>query len=161
MVAVSPTWGYKKKSEGTVSRKIVLGFDESQSAKSALAFAAGLAKAEGAELIVAHVLEWSPYSFLTPEELEERHKRRQEELNRAESALLGPVKDSLANSGITVSTVLKYGHITETLCDIIKESGASQVVIGRTGHSTLSSRLFGSVAGSLAQVSPVPVTIVP
>ena len=38
---------------------------------------------------------------------------------------------------------------------------AAQIVIGRTGHSELASRLFGSVAGTLAQASPVPVTIVP
>ncbi len=144
-----------------MSRKILLGYDESQSAKSAMAFAISLAKSEGAEVVVAHVLEWSPYSFLTPEELEERHKRRKEEIHRGETALLGPVKEEISKSGIAVSTVLKYGHVVETLCDIIEETGASQVVIGRTGHSSLSARLFGSVAGSLAQASPVPVTIVP
>ncbi|WP_068111237.1 universal stress protein [Tropicimonas marinistellae] len=144
-----------------MSRKIVLGFDDSESAKSALAFASGLAKVEGADLVIAHVLEWSPYSFLTPEELEERHKRRKEELDRAEKALLGPVIEELGQQGINASTELRYGHIAETLCKIIEETSASQVVIGRTGHSSLSSRLFGSVAGSLAQASPVPVTIVP
>ena len=144
-----------------MKRKVVVGYDDSESAKTALDFAARLAEADGSELIVAHVLEWSPYSFLTPEELEERHKRRQEELERAETALLAPVTESLKGRGITVSTALRYGHIAETLCQIIKEAGASQIVIGRTGHSTISTRLFGSVAGSLAQVSPVPVTIVP
>ncbi|MCP1337128.1 universal stress protein [Futiania mangrovi] len=142
-------------------QKIVVGYDDSASAKSALEFAASLAKAQGGELVVAHVLEWSPYSFLTPEELEERHKRRQEELKRAETALLKPAVEGLRGSGITVSTALKYGHIAETLCTIAKEAGASQIIVGRTGHSALSSRLFGSVAGSLAQASPVPVTIVP
>lgn len=144
-----------------MARKIVLGFDDSESAKSALAFVMELAKAEGAEVVVTHILEWSPYTFLTPEELAERHKRRKEELSRAETALLAPVMDELGKKGVNASAVLKYGHIVETLCEVINETGASQVVIGRTGHSSLSSRLFGSVAGSLAQVSPVPVTIVP
>ena len=141
--------------------KIVVGFDDSDSAKSALEFAAGVAKAQGCALIVVHVLEWSPYSFLTPEELEERHKRRKEELERAESALIAPVMKRLEDQGVRASSMLKYGHIAETLCDIVEKEGASHVVIGRTGHSSLSSRLFGSVAGSLAQASPVPVTIVP
>ena len=144
-----------------MSRKIVVGYDDSSSAKSALAFATGLAKAQGSELVIAHVLEWSPYSFLTPEELAERHKRRREELERAETALLAPVVKSLAGSGLTVTTQLKYGHIAETLCDIARDVEAEQIVIGRTGHSSLSARLFGSVAGGLAQASPVPVTIVP
>lgn len=91
----------------------------------------------------------------------ETHKRRTEELQRAETALLEPVVKKLAGSGIKVTTSLKYGHIAETLCKVAKDEGANQIVIGRTGHSEMASRLFGSVAGSLAQASPVPVTIVP
>ncbi len=144
-----------------MSEKIVVGYDDSDASKSALAFATTLAKAQGADLIVAHVLEWSPYSFLTPEELEERHVRRREEMSRAEEALLAPVRAELASAGVQAETVIKYGHIADTLAAIIKETGAKQVVIGRTGHSTLSSRLFGSVAGTLAQEATVPVTIVP
>ncbi|UWQ82883.1 universal stress protein [Leisingera caerulea] len=144
-----------------MSNKIVLGYDDSEAAKSALAFAVSLAKSQGAELVIAHVLEWSPYSFLTPEELSERHKRREEELKRAEDALLAPVRKNLEGSGVDVTTELRYGHIAETLVDVIKESAAGHLIIGRTGHSALSSRLFGSVAGSLAQAAPVPVTIVP
>ncbi|MGR3761858.1 universal stress protein [Roseobacteraceae bacterium NS-SX3] len=144
-----------------MSQKIIVGFDDSDSAKAALNFAAGVAKDRGFALVVAHVLEWSPYSFLTPQELEERHKRRKEELDRAEAALLEPVRKELEDRGVSVETVLRYGHIAETLVDLIKETGATHLVIGRTGHSALSSRLFGSVAGTLAQAAPVPVTIVP
>ncbi|UWQ13673.1 universal stress protein [Aliiroseovarius sp. M344] len=144
-----------------MSNKIVVGYDGSDSSKATLDFAIGLAKAKGASIVIAHVLEWSPYSFLTPNELEERHKRRGEELARAESAVLAPVVKELANSGVEISTALKYGGIADTLCDIIKAEGATQVVVGRTGSSGLSSRIFGSVAGTLAQISPVPVTIVP
>lgn len=144
-----------------MSEKIVVGYDDSGSSKSALAFAAELAKAKGCEVIIAHVLEWSPYSFLTPEELEERHKRRNEELERAETALLAPVRAELASQGVEAQTVIRYGHIAETLGKIIEETDAKQIVIGRTGQSEFSSRLFGSVAGSLAQVATVPVTIVP
>lgn len=144
-----------------MSHKIVVGYDGSDCGRAALEFAIDVAKARNGSIVIAHVLEWSPYSFLTPTELEERHKRRNEELERAESAVLAPVVDGMKNSGVEVSTALKYGHIAETLCDIAKEEAAHQIVIGRTGHSKLSSRLFGSVAGSLAQAAPVPVTIVP
>lgn len=144
-----------------MSQKIVVGYDGSKGAKAALDFAVSLAKAQGGGIVIAHVLEWSPYSFLTPTELEERHKRRTEELARAESAVLAPVVEQLKGSGVEVTTALKYGHIAETICSIAKAEDASQIVIGRTGDSALSSRLFGSVAGSLAQAAPVPVTIVP
>lgn len=144
-----------------MSKKIAVGYDGSESAAGALDFAVSLAKASGAELVVAHVLEWSPYTFLTPTEIEERHKRRKEELERAEKAILTPALDKLTKSGVKVTTALKYGHIAETLIKIAEEHGVDQIVIGRNGHSQLSSRLFGSVAGSLAQAASVPVTIVP
>jgi nucleotide-binding universal stress UspA family protein len=138
-----------------------VGFDGSEAAKRALDFAVAGAKAQGGSVLIAHVLEWSPYTFLTPTELEERHKRRQEELERAETALMKPVVEQLAKEGVTVKTVIQYGHIAEKLCEIAADNGASQSVIGRNGHSGLGSRLFGSVAGSLVQTAPVPCTIVP
>lgn len=144
-----------------MSRKIVVGFDGSEASHRALDFATTRAKAQGDSIVIAHVLEWSPYSFLTPNELEERHKRRQEELTRAETAILAPVTARVEAAGVPVSTVLKYGHIAETLVQIAKDEDAALIMIGRMGHSGLSSRIFGSVAGTLAQVAPVPVTIVP
>lgn len=144
-----------------MSQKIVVGYDASSDSDKALAFAVKQAKAADGEIVVAHVLEWSPYSFLTPQEIEERSKRRKEELKRAEEAVLAPVVKKLADSGVKVTAALKYGNIAEVLIDIAKAEKAEMIVIGRTGHSGLSSRLFGSVAGTLAQAAPVPVVIVP
>ena len=144
-----------------MTNTIVVGYDGSESAERALEFAAARAKSQGVSVTVAHVLEWSPYTFLTPEELEERHARRTEEMARAESIVVAPVLEKLTGQGIEATADIKYGHIADTVCQIAKDRGASQVVIGRTGHSSLTSRLFGSVAGTLAQASPVPVTIVP
>lgn len=144
-----------------MSHKIVVGYDGSDSAKAALSFAVNVARLQGGSIVVAHVLEWSPYSFLTPNELEERHKRRGEELARAEEAILLPALKKLTESGVPISTALKYGHIATTLGQIAKDEGADQIVIGRNGEPGLASRVFGSVAISLAQGAPVPVTIVP
>lgn len=144
-----------------MAEAIVAAYDGSAAARRAVDHALALAKARGAPLVVAHVLEWSPYSFLTPEEIAERHKRRSEEITRAQSAVLAPLVAELSGRGIEVETVIRYGHVAETLCEIASEHGAGQIVIGRTGHSTLASRIFGSVAGSLAQMAPVPYTIVP
>lgn len=144
-----------------MSRKIVVGFDGSPASNRALEFAISRAKAQGDSIVIAHVLEWSPYSFLTPTELEERHKRRTEEMDRAETAIVGPVLAKIKAAGVPVTTAMKYGHIAETIVQIAKDEDAALIMIGRMGHSGLSSRIFGSVAGTLAQVAPVPVTIVP
>lgn len=144
-----------------MSRKIVVGYDGSEASRRALEFAVGRAKAVGDSILIAHVLEWSPYSFLTPSEIEERHKRRAEELDRAERAIIAPVKAKVEAEGVPVATAMRYGRIAETLCKIADEEGAALIFIGRMGTSGLSARIFGSVAASLAQIAPVPVTIVP
>ncbi len=144
-----------------MSKKYVVGYDGSPASRRAADFALDLAKEHGADVLIAHVLEWSPYSFLTPEEIEERHKRRGEELARAEAAVIKPLKDELAASGVSVESVIKYGHIADTLCVIASESKASQIFVGRDGSSAIAARVFGSVAGSLAQCAPVACTIVP
>lgn len=144
-----------------MSGKFVVGYDGSDASNRALDFAVERAKSQGGSVLVAHVLEWSPYSFLTPNELEERHKRRNEELTRAKEALMDPVVAKLSDSGVTVETTIKYGHIAKTLASICKDENALQIMIGRDGETSIGARVFGSVANTLAQVSPVPCTIVP
>lgn len=141
--------------------KILVGYDDSPGAAKALDFALEVAKARGASVVIAHVLEWSPYSFLTPNELEERHKRRQEELQRADTAIIGPALKKYADSGIEITSSVKYGGIGDTLIKIAQEEGANHIVLGRSDGSEMSSRLFGSVTISMSQGSPLPLTIVP
>lgn len=141
--------------------KFVVGYDGSPASDGALEFALKQAKLCDATLLLVHILEWSPYSFLTPQEIEERHARRTQELKRAQEALIDPLVEKVKTSHADVEGVIRYGNIVDTLMKVTKESGASQIFLGRTGHSSLSQRVFGSVAGSLAQHSTVPVTIVP
>ena len=144
-----------------MSVKIVVGYDGSDASWRAVDFAISRAKALGGSIVIAHVLEWSPYSFLTPTELEERHKRRTEELARAQSVIMDPVVERLSDSGVTIATEMKYGNVADVLGTIATDCGADQLVIGRDGESSLSSRVFGSVAGVLVQTSPVACTVVP
>lgn len=141
--------------------RYVVAYDGSPAGRRAVDFAVALAGATGAEIVVAHVLDWSPYSFLTREEIAERHKRREEELARARSALLAPLTKALRAGGTEVETEIRYGKVVDTLLAIARDHRAAQIVTGRTGEAGPANRLFGSVAGTLAQVSPVPVTIVP
>ncbi|WP_425100567.1 universal stress protein [Tropicibacter sp. S64] len=144
-----------------MTNKIVVAYDGSAAATRALAFATGLAQKQGGSVLIAHVLEWSPYSFLTPTEIEERHARRKEEMARAETAIVAPARAEAEKTGVQVETVIKYGHIAETLSKIALAEEATQMVIGRDGQSSFGARVFGSVVGSLVQIAPVPCTIVP
>ena len=44
---------------------------------------------------------------------------------------------------------------------IAEQEGAAQMFIGRTGDKALAKLMFGSVAAGMAQIAPVPCTIVP
>ncbi len=138
----------------------IVGFDGTAQSERAIEYAANRAKKSGASLHVIHVLEWSPYSFHTPEELAERHKRREQELDRA-SAQVDPMVNELKKSGLTVTSEIRHGNAADILCETAKGKKATQLIIGRTGDSALTLRLLGGLAITLAQVSPVPLTIVP
>ena len=144
-----------------MSETLIVGVDGSECCRRAAEAAAVHAKYVGARLVVACIIEWSPYSFNTPEENEERHKRRQEEIAQAKSQVLEPLIKEFKEQGLTIETLVRHGHVAEVLLQIVEEYHASQIYIGRIGTSRLKSLLFGSVAGTLVQVAPVPVTVVP
>lgn len=144
-----------------MTKTLLVGIDGSEGGRRAADFAATCAQADNARLMVAYVIEWSPYSFNTPEENEKRHKRREEEIERAQSQVLDPFVASLKSSGVNAEGVVRHGHAAQVLVDLAQEVGATQIFIGRRGLSKLQVLMFGSVAGSLVQIATVPVTVVP
>ena len=139
----------------------LVGIDGSETGQRAADFAAARAKAAGANILVVYIIEWSPYTFNTPEENEERHKRREEEIDRARTQVLDPMVASLQGEGLQVEGIVRHGNAAEVLSGLAQEKGACQIFIGRRGLSKVKAMLFGSVAGTLVQISPVPVTVVP
>ncbi len=107
------------------------------------------------------MIDWSPFSFNTPKENEERHQRREAELERAHSEIVDPVVSDLRQDGLYARGVVRHGHPAETIAAVGKEFGATNIIIGKTGSSRLKTQLFGSVANTLVQISEVPVTVVP
>jgi nucleotide-binding universal stress UspA family protein len=157
----------RQRSLGAAGRELIMtdtllvGVDGSETSRRAADFAAARARAGKARLVVAYVIEWSPYTFNTPEENEVRHKRREEEIARATTQVLDPLVAELRATGLEVEGVVRHGHAAEALSALAVEYGAAQIFIGRRGVSKIAALLFGSVAGSLVQVAPVPVTVVP
>ena len=142
-------------------KSMLVGIDGSECGDRALEAAALQAEASGAALIVCYVIAWSPYSFATPQENAERHKRREEELEIARSRLLEPGVRALAERGIEVEAIARHGHPVRTLAKLAEDRGVSMIVIGRAGDTPLRSRIFGGTAASLVQSSSVPVLVVP
>ena len=141
--------------------KIIVALDGSDGCKRALSVAVEHAKLTNSDLVLAYVIDWSPYSFHTPEELEERHQRRESEIQRANDSVLTPEIAALEAQGLKVETVVHHGKIAETLLDLTDQHGVSQIYIGRRGESRMHAMIFGSVSAALVQTSLVPVTVVP
>lgn len=144
----------------TTGVTFIIGYDGSDAAKRALDFSIARAKDRCGQVHVVCVLEWSPFSFLTQEELAERSKTRKAELDRAEK-FLEPVLKQIADQGVASSHEVRFGHAGEVLCEIAGQRPGSAIIVGRTGGNKFTDRFLGSLAMTLVQASPVPVTVVP
>lgn len=107
------------------------------------------------------MIEWSPFSFQTPEENEQRHKRREEELEMAHSRVLDLAVDQAKSEGFNVIGIVKHGDAADILDATAKAHSAMQIVVGRVGARGLKERVFGGVTGRLAASASVPITIIP
>jgi nucleotide-binding universal stress UspA family protein len=144
-----------------MSNKILVALDGSDGSKRALGAAVAHAKLTSSDLVLAYVIDWSPYSFHTPQELEERHQRRESEIQRANDSVLTPEIAALEADGLNVETVVHHGKIAETLLELGEKHGVTQIYIGRRGESRIQAMIFGSVSAALVQTATVPVTVVP
>jgi nucleotide-binding universal stress UspA family protein len=141
--------------------RFLVGIDGSDCGDRALQAAARHARAADAELLICYVIPWSPYTFSTPEENAQRHRRREEELNVARTKLLEPRASELEAAGLTVGAIARHGHPVRSLVALAEEHQAGMIVIGRSGDAPLKTRIFGGTAAGLVQSAPVPVLVVP
>lgn len=140
---------------------IVIGLDGHASGERALAYARQMANLIGdCELVVAYIIEWSPYSFQTPEENAERHKRREEEISQAKERIIDPTIKKLNDAGFKVSGIVRHGDVADALNTISEEKGASLIIVGRSSEGGFARRIFGSVTSNLVMTASVPVTVV-
>ena len=79
---------------------LMVGVDCSECGDRAVKYAAEQARKSDARLYVTHVIEWSPFSFSTVQENAERHKRREEEIQRAHGEIIDPIVAALKAEGV-------------------------------------------------------------
>jgi len=140
---------------------IVVGMDGHDSGARALDFGANLVSKLGdCELVVAYVIEWSPYSFQTAEENAERHLRREEEISTALERVINPALEQLKEKGIQANGVVRHGDVADTLNTIAGEHKATQIVVAKSSEGGFTKRIFGSSTTNLVMSAEVPVTVV-
>ena len=144
-----------------MSSVLMVGVDCSECGDRAIKYAADHAKKAKAKLFIAHIIEWSQFSFSTAEENAERHKRREEEIRRAHTDVVDPLVGQLKSEGLDVEGLVRHGHVADTLNTLASENGVTNIILGRQGTSKLKAHVFGSVGSRLVQVASCAVTVVP
>jgi nucleotide-binding universal stress UspA family protein len=140
---------------------VLVGVDGSEPSRRAMLFACERAQQLGFELLVVHVIHWSPYSFNTPAENERRHSQKQLEIKAAQEQVVDPAIALADEAGVPVEGLVRHGHPVDVILDLARERDAAYIVVGRTGDSRMRQAVFGSTPGHLVQLAPVPVTVVP
>ena len=144
-------------------KSILVGADRSEGSRRALAFALQRAKVNQWEVTLAHVIQWSPYSFPTLEDNETRPVVMKEAIERAQAEILDPLLSWAREAfpDIEIATEIRHGKPSEVLADLAYAKEHDMIFVGRTGDANLRVAIFGSTANRLAQHAPVPVVVVP
>jgi nucleotide-binding universal stress UspA family protein len=146
----SGTPGFERGTDGP--RVIVVGFDGTPPSERAAAYAAGLARRQGARLVVAHVVAPSAMAMLSSAPIEQTLDEIAGELRRQ-------IADEADRLGIRAEFLARRGDPFLELTRMCTELLADAVVVGASasaGH-----RIMGSLAVRLVRCGRWPVTVVP
>jgi nucleotide-binding universal stress UspA family protein len=135
--------------------RILVGVDGSDTSLRAAAYAAGLARRQGAKLIVCYVKPVSATPIAAPQvtvALNETH-------DAVAAELLEQINAQAPRLGIDVELVVRDGSAYSELLHVAEERKVDAIVVGastQAGH-----RLVGSLATKLVRHATWPVTVVP
>lgn len=136
-------------------KRILVGVDGTDTSWRAGAYAAGLARRQGAELIALYVIPTSGFTAQTAATAGAMIQTYAEIAQQLEAA----VNEGSAHAGIDAKFVLRRGNPYKELLAVAEELRVDAVVVGA---STQSGRRFvGSLAGRLVRDAAWPITVVP
>ncbi len=147
----------------TPAERYLVCLDGSDNSHRAADWAAALAARTGAALTLLHVVQWDGHAWTNAAQVAQLPDLHEQLESDAWEYLLTPVQTKLHDQeGLSdVDARLVFGKPAECVGEIAEEIGATLVVAGTRGHSTLVGLVVGSVAHRLLQVAKRPVVIVP
>lgn len=136
--------------------RILIAYDGSGGARSALSTAVTLAAAGRAELIVIAVETHLPRYPGTVGEVEEEHALD----DWARRGRLAEAEAIAADTGVAVTVKVAVGHAAQEIVRAASEHAADLVVIGHSGHSAMWGRFLGGITERVSRHAPCSVLIV-
>lgn len=145
-----------------MSYDVVVGVDTSDASRRAVQFACKLQSSDlVGPMLLVHVVPWSPFSFNTPQENEQRHAQRKAEVQAALEQVLQPMQQVAEEAGGSADIRVRHGDPVEVIEDIARTESARLLIVGRTGDTGIRQRLFGGLPAHLVQSCGIPVVVVP
>ena len=144
----------------TTLDKIVVAYDGSGYAKSALREALELAKGAGASVVAVKVIDSLELARIY-DKAESGTMTKMLEHDAVNQIMIAEAKAIATEKGLPLSVELLIGEsVAATLLDYSEKNGANMIVAGTLGHPLLEQILVGSVTRNLISLSKVPVLVV-
>jgi nucleotide-binding universal stress UspA family protein len=146
-----------------VQKTVLVPLDGSEVSEASLPWAVKLARDRGLTLTLCRVADYPHFGAGSwPEEAMDFETYDQVLVAEQEEAelYLNGVRKRLAETGLTVETVVRYGSPSVALLDLADELSAAAIVIASHGRSGFKRFMLGSVAMQLVSHTAVPVFLV-
>ena len=134
-------------------KKILVGVDGSTESREAITFAAKIAKAANASMLLVYVVEPRDAARQLPPELDiPEHSYA--------AALLRDLEGECLRRGVPVESRTASGPVAAALSSMAQTEAADLAVVGHRGRGAVVRAILGSVADKLVQICQVPVLVV-
>ena len=141
------------------SSKILVAVDGSPASLRAVDLAVDmLAQKPGASLDLLHVWNRHAIELLGAAEALDTDWLREADQRAGGVAL----KDAVAkceSAGVDFKTLVRSGHVAETITQVVRDGGHGQIVMGTRGLGGVEGLLLGSVATQVIHLAEVPITL--
>jgi nucleotide-binding universal stress UspA family protein len=141
--------------------RILIGIENSEPSKRALAFVRGIPWPAGAATTIATVIRTDVFALgdmYAPVAAEMEILRREEE--KRAHAFLDGIQRELDSAGIKAETRVLNGDPRFALVDAARDSKADLLVVGSHGRTGVKKLLLGSVASHVVTHAPCSVLVV-
>jgi nucleotide-binding universal stress UspA family protein len=132
---------------------LVVGYDGSDSARSALDHALGLAAELGDQVVIADGYD--------PGGPGEEYKVHREAVREIGNKVTTEAAERARDARVEVEVVLREERPVDALLALASEREARLIIVGTYGESPLRSAILGSTPHKLLHLSEVPVLVVP
>jgi nucleotide-binding universal stress UspA family protein len=140
-----------------MARKLLVPLDLASEEPPELTFAADLARALSAEVVLLHVVDYVP--TLLPVDLPGGYPLPQIELvSEAAGKKLARIAEKLAP--LAVRTLIEVGGAAAQIVAVARREKVDQIVIGSHSHKAIARLVLGSVADRVTHTATCPVTVV-